>query len=561
MKLKSKLVLSYLAISVLLLLLSGLSFYNFDMMQKKYDSAINNSLATMVSLRDVQFLFAGQANDERGLLLTRDTQFRDELLQKSQQAQKILQDLKKGNTTAAEQTLLDKIIASHQKFTDTNKQVISLVAANKMQEANDLSFNVGRNIRKGLTDDFNKLMSINQSEADSDTSVARATAQSQNANSIVVSLIAIILSLAIGLYTANQVSKPITKVAQASRQLAGGNLAVTTETLKSKDELGKLTNNFSLMAKGLKDLIMLIRSNAESVAAASEQLTAIAAQHAMASSQVASAVNEVATGVESQSHTLNESLIAIQQVSGSIQQVAENTNRVANYAEKSIAATTDGQKAVDKAVEQMKDISLTSTQIKLNMEKLSYSSKQIGEITNLITEIAGQTNLLALNAAIEAARAGEHGKGFSVVAEEVRKLAEQAQDASSQIHTLINENQKNLASTVLATNEGITSIETGIEVVYTAGKSFTQVATLINQVSGQIQEISASVQQMAGSSEQIVQAVKDIDKIGRSNAELAQTVNAAIEEQTASIDQIADFSNSLANMAQDLQASVTKFTF
>jgi len=191
--------------------------------------------------------------------------------------------------------------------------------------------------------------------------------------------------------------------------------------------------------------------------------------------------------------------------------------------------------------------------------KLGERAKEIGQIVDTIAGIAGQTNLLALNAAIEAARAGEQGRGFAVVAEEVRKLAEQSQEAAGKIAELIGEIQGDTDKAVVAMNDGTREVKTGAEVVNAAGAAFREIVTLVSQVSVSVKEISAAVQEMAGGSQQIVGAVKKIDTLSKSSAAEAQSVSAAAEEQLASMEEIASSSQALAQLAQDLQAAVAKF--
>ncbi|MBP2651690.1 MAG: mcpB 7 [Firmicutes bacterium] len=198
----------------------------------------------------------------------------------------------------------------------------------------------------------------------------------------------------------------------------------------------------------------------------------------------------------------------------------------------------------------------TSAQV---VTKLGQRSKEIGQIVDTISGIASQTNLLALNAAIEAARAGEQGRGFAVVAEEVRKLAEQSQDAAKKIAQLIGEIQVDTDKAVVAMDNGTREVKTGADVVNTAGAAFGEIASLVTAVSDQVREISAAMQQMATGSQQIVGSVKKIDDLGKKSAGEAQGVSAAAEEQLASMEEIASSSQSLAQLAQKLQAEINTF--
>ena len=191
--------------------------------------------------------------------------------------------------------------------------------------------------------------------------------------------------------------------------------------------------------------------------------------------------------------------------------------------------------------------------------KLGERSQEIGTIVDTISGIAGQTNLLALNAAIEAARAGEQGRGFAVVAEEVRKLAEQSQDAAKQIAELIGAIQNDTNQAVDAMNEGTREVRKGTEVVTSAGQAFGQIVNLVDRVSDQVSDISAAIEQMAAGSQHIVASTKNIDAASKEASAHTQTVSAATEEQLASMEEIASSSQALANLAQELQTEVAKF--
>jgi len=193
------------------------------------------------------------------------------------------------------------------------------------------------------------------------------------------------------------------------------------------------------------------------------------------------------------------------------------------------------------------------------VKNLGERSREIGQIVDTISGIAEQTNLLALNAAIEAARAGEQGRGFAVVADEVRKLAEQSQKASKQIALLINEIQLETQNAVISMDEGTHQVKLGTEVAQSAGHAFIEITTLVDQVSSMVGEISEEFQQMAIGSQKIVTSVTDIYETSRAITGQTQTVSAATQEQSASVEEIASSSQVLATMADELQQSLKKF--
>jgi len=267
----------------------------------------------------------------------------------------------------------------------------------------------------------------------------------------------------------------------------------------------------------------------------------------------------VATGAAEQLEATNETSSVVDQMSVGIQQIATNANHVAIQSVQAADKAQEGSKAVEKAVTQMSHIQDTVNTSAMVVAKLGERSKEIGQIVDTISGIAGQTNLLALNAAIEAARAGAQGRGFAVVAEEVRKLAEQSQVAAKKITDLIGEIQGDTDKAVAAMSDGTREVKTGSEVVNATGVAFQEITELITEVSEQVKEISSAIQQMATSSHLIVDSVKRIDELSKKSAGESQSVSAATEEQFASMEEIAISSEALAKLALQLQASVTKF--
>jgi len=225
-----------------------------------------------------------------------------------------------------------------------------------------------------------------------------------------------------------------------------------------------------------------------------------------------------------------------------------------------LTTTQAGQKALYRVADQMNIISAGTDRVQKSVTELSTNSEKIGNIIVVITGIADQTNLLALNAAIEAARAGEQGRGFAVVAEEVRKLAEQSREATKQIEALIHQNKSDIGTAVIAMEDGVGSVNVGMDVVNVAGQSFSAIAKLVENVSAQMEQLSGTIQQIASGNQQIVTSVREVELISSETAAQAQTVSAGVEEQTASMEQVTSSAQSLSNMAFELQAIISKFT-
>lgn len=338
-----------------------------------------------------------------------------------------------------------------------------------------------------------------------------------------------------------------------------GYISVKEFVVTSNDEIGLLGTTLNTFIAQIREFIGHVGSSAESVSASSQQLTAGAEQSAHASSQVAATITTVAQGMERQLKSLNTTSDTIQAISSSIQQIAASSTSMSDTSTKAANAAEEGSRAISTAIKQMNIIETTVLSSAEVVTRLGESSKEIGQIVDSISAIAGQTNLLALNAAIEAARAGEQGRGFAVVAEEVRKLAEQSAKSAEQIAQLISEIQWETDKAVKAMNSGTHEVKIGSEVVTSAGDAFKQIYSLITEVSIQVNETSASVQQVAEGSKEIVKSIRDIDSVSKETASQTQTVSAATEEQAASSQEIAASSQALSKMAGELQNAVKQF--
>lgn len=370
---------------------------------------------------------------------------------------------------------------------------------------------------------------------------------------------AVLLVLVISGLVSRLLVKPLGVVLAGVQEIAGGDLVGGPVQVTSKDELGRLAQAVNEMKNNLSGLVRQVAGASEQVAASSQQLTASADSSAQAANRIAAAVAEISGGTTEQLQSVEQAAGVVEQMVASIKEVADNIQHVTNASVETANKAQFGGNTINSAVSQMTNIEQTVTSSALVVAKLGERSQEIGQIVDTIASIAGQTNLLALNAAIEAARAGEQGRGFAVVADEVRKLAEQSQEAAKQISALIKEIQSETNLAVTAMSAGTKEVKIGTEVVNSAGETFKQIIALVNALSGQVTGIAAAIQEIASGSRTIVDSVQTIDQISNNVTRATQAVAAVVEKQSTAMTEIASSSESLAGMAQELQASVGKF--
>ncbi|SHI76905.1 methyl-accepting chemotaxis protein [Propionispora hippei] len=457
------------------------------------------------------------------------------------------------------QSILNQIQAALDKYRQARASVIELADQNKNAEAYALYID---KVDPLATDFIDKLRGLSEYYEDlSERSDKENQADFEKAVLIVSAVIlTVVLLLGFsGLYITKSITGPLSFMVGLCRDFAAGDFRDKGSTVNRRDEIGQLVTALEHTRSSLQVLLKQVGQSVEQVASSSEELSAGAEQSSQAANQVACSMAEVAKGMENQMSAANDTSAVVQQMSASIQQVAANVHEVSNHSDQASEKASHGKESIDKAVKQMFHIENTVTTLAGVVAKLGERSKEIGQIVDTISGIAGQTNLLALNAAIEAARAGEQGRGFAVVAEEVRKLAEQSQEAAKQIAALIGEIQGDTNMAVDAMEEGTREVKLGTGIVDASGQAFQEIVTVITLVSEQIKEITAAVEQMAVGSQQVAESAKQIDALSRSASGETQSVSAATEEQLATMEEVASSSQALAKLAMNLQSEINKF--
>ena len=353
--------------------------------------------------------------------------------------------------------------------------------------------------------------------------------------------------------------KKLTHISDAMEEIARGNLAVQNLEVTSADEIGTLSKDVNEMKEKLRKLLRDVLKSCEQVAASSEELTASAEQTSESIKQVESSTIDMANLATRQSQTIIDLQETINDMGGKMGELYMEANQMNEASKTGRQFALDGKEKVDFAINQMHKIELRVKKSAEVVDALGNRSKEIGTIVDAISEIADQTNLLALNAAIEAARAGEHGRGFSVVAEEVRKLAEQSAVSAQNISELIQHIQNDTTSAVDEMNHSNAGVKEGSNSVIETGEAFKTIEDQINTLNENVQRAINHIDVVSEISLVILQAIESVQQISQKTAEDAQNVSALTEEQSATIHEMSQSSNQLSILAQKLQNEVNKF--
>ena len=378
---------------------------------------------------------------------------------------------------------------------------------------------------------------------------------------IVIAVIFVIL-IFVSAVVIKGVTNPLDNMIELFGKLRTGDFRESSLIDPSRgDEFGTMSQAIRDMRQTISKLLQQTSNSSEQLAASSQELTASAHQSAQASEQVAQSVTTSASAVVEQQQSVSEALDLINAANNSIGLLGKTADSVSGHATKANNLATNGGSAVESSVNQIISVEKIVNDSAATVDKLGKRSQEIGQIVEAISGIAEQTNLLALNAAIEAARAGEHGRGFAVVSEEVRKLAEESQSAAQKIATLIGDIQNETTNAVDSMQKGNAAVRAGTQSVEKLRDTFEEIRVATDNVAAEAKNMVKELDAVATATQRIRDNTEKIsEKSGHVSREM-ESVSAASEEQSASGEEIASASDELSRLAQGLQNSLQNFRY
>nr|WP_199880511.1 methyl-accepting chemotaxis protein [Bacillus massiliglaciei] len=376
---------------------------------------------------------------------------------------------------------------------------------------------------------------------------------------LIGSIILIIVTAAVVLRMASLITNPLKQMAHNAQQISEGNLLVDPVDYKPADELGMLNQSFSKMVDQLTSLLSSVDTSSRKVTQFAEELDSASSTLTETSNQVAISTDELSRGTQSVSEDLQSSVELIENMDQEFGNNVDRVQKTVSHVQDTNEAIKEGRNAINRQKQFITESKEANGAIEKATNEFSGYALEIENMAKTVSEIANQTNLLALNAAIEAARAGEAGKGFAVVADEVRKLAEHSGEATIQIFEMVKLIKNSLASILSSVSAGVSLTEKQSENMNETLETFGQIEGKVKGISETLHGLVTGVDMAKNANEQVLHNVESISAVVEETAAGTEEISASANEQLHSISQIVDKANSLKELTDNLNEAVSQF--
>mgnify|MGYP000845680821 FL=1 len=615
LSIRKKLIFSYVIVLALAVGVAAAGIWSNQRTAQRYTDIIKLSLPLETQILTVRAHMLERSVVLRDYILTQDEFCISEYESINESIDKALQAMDDYDLHAQSIEYRDAIMDFESMYRDMANRMFIAISDGSVDQAVNLLIGEETFANAALTDSINSwrdyIVNVN------DEWIAEANRIARNGLIIIGICLVIALAavIALTIILSKNIAVPVERIQAAADLMSMGDLTVAIPSIETGDEIEALNESVRRMTENLASLVREVQGTAEQVAGSSSQLSAAAGESAQAVDQIAATVQQMANAAEQESSSANETAAASEQIMASVNQVAsgaetqmmqvKNTSELVDRMTEELSKVTgflkelqkdmeitvksaeEGNASVQEVEYIMNQIRQASAEVESAAKGLDESSRQIGQVVQVISDIADQTNLLALNAAIEAARAGEQGRGFAVVAEEVRKLAEGSLEETKTISKLIERTVADtgrVAKAIVASGELIeksvpvvSAATASLEVIRknaqnnlavagsaaTLGEALMKDTIQVNQGMSQVVAVSdenaAAAQQMAAGMAEVQKSVENIAAISEENAASIEEVSASSEEVNASIREIHAASELMADMAHKMMNDVAKF--
>ena len=490
----------------------------------------------------------------RGYLLYGDDSYREQFEAGTKESIALEEEADKVNTDMKFQVLLEKKI----RWGTMTDEAFELAGRGETEAAEKV-MSGAQKLEKELIDGFTDFAHEGQQSIERIGQTIIDNGEQSKRMSLILMIVSILLSIVIAILISRRIVKPIRLVVKRLNLIAGGNLGQKPLETKRKDETAQLMVATNEMGEDLRTILVRVTESAGTVSSYSEALTQTANEVRKGTEQISITMEELAAGLETQTNSTMKLSETIAEFNERVEQANRHGESIKIKSNNVIDITNEGTEMMDSSVTQMGIIDQTVKHSIQKVNSLNHKTQEITHLVDVIKNIANQTNLLALNAAIEAARAGEHGKGFAVVADEVRKLAEGVASSVMDISGIVTNIQEEFDSVADALQTGYQDFENGTNQVRLTGEKFYGIRNSVIEMTENLLEITSALSEIKTGSQSIEISIQEVAAISEQSSAGIEETTASSEEVSSSMETIAGNSEELAKLAENLNVLVQKF--
>lgn len=560
MSIRNKLIAAFAVLSLLLFSLALISQFYLTHSRNAHEETIEDT-DQRYDVTKLQYALAGISNDERGYLLLGEEEYVEQIAAKKEQVDALLASIQARDAVDhAYESTVNNIAKLYAAYLSLSDQAIAAFAGGDKDEAHAIHFDMERTARKQLDEEVATLADNLNAEIAGDQKQREKEDGEQEMLMYGFFVAGLLLSVAIGFLVIRAITKPLRGMNAQMREIADGRGDLSREiVVRSKDEIAELAGNFNRMLRNLRGILNQAQDTAIQVASSSEELTASAEQTTRATEQIVEATNRIADSSTNEQHNVAEAVSAVQRMSDGIYDVSSGNDEISRLAQAASAASAEGARSVRAVLTDMQALDETVQQAAVVIQSLGDRSQEVQGIAGMITDLAYRTNLLSLNAGIEASRAGEHGRGFTVVAQEIRKLAEESRRSAEQIGELIQAIVADTAHAVGAMHAGTEKVAQSLSRTDEVDRALHAIDEHVGAVAARVGQTAMTTHQLAASSKQVVALMEEVAEAGNDVAAACQNNSATTEEQLATMEEISSSAQSLSKLAEDLHGVLSRF--
>ena len=491
----------------------------------------------------------------RGFMLYEDETYREEF--ESETALSI--ELENTALDLSDSKELNDLISKKVEWGMLTDEALAEYDKGNTNRVNEIMTEEALPIERELTAGFSKLADEREEEITKIGEQVIKNGDRVELVSFIMMVFVLVLSVLIAYLTSLTITKPMHVVMKRMQAISAGDLSLEPLEVTEKDETGKLSISMNKMQKTVKSVMQGIANATEELNSHSEELTQSASEVKSGSEQVAITMQELATGSETQATTASNLAVVMENFTKKVQSTNKSGEKIKESSMGVLTMTSEGKQYMEDSSRQMAKIDEIVQDAVAKMTTLDNQTQEINNLVVIIQKIADQTNLLALNAAIEAARAGEHGRGFAVVADEVRKLAEQVAVSIADITGFVEKIQAESKRVSDSLQTGYVEVEEGTSQIAKTGQTFNQINASVTTMVDGIKGISDNLESIKVNSEIMNSSIEEIASVSEESAAGVEQTSAASQQITSSMEEVAGSSEQLANLAENLTGMVSHF--